>query len=119
MIYTEYLILDKEDKKIKPRKVRNKRIRKQRKKRNKNHVDIVCKVNECPKCKNTMETRKHKNISAKQLKQPFYFSQWDYCTNCKYIQTDEAFKVWNRNEKAKKLVEMVEYRQVKEWWKTI
>ena len=35
----------------------------------------------CPRCKKETETRVHKSITSKQLRQPYYYSQWYYCFN--------------------------------------
>lgn len=40
-----------------------------------------------------MQIRKHNGIGAKQLRQPFYFTQWCYCPGCKHVQHYEHFKV--------------------------
>lgn len=49
----------------------------------------------CPKCRKPMEHREHKEIRAKQLQAPYYFKEWDYCTNCKHVQHYEHYKVYN------------------------
>jgi len=36
----------------------------------------------------------HKEIKAKQLRQPFYYSQWYKCT-CGWMLNLEEDKVWN------------------------
>lgn len=42
-----------------------------------------------------MVTRKHPQITEKQKKQYYYFSQWDYCPRCKDVFFDEKNKVLN------------------------
>lgn len=41
------------------------------------------------------ERRRHANITKKLLKLKYYFSEWDYCRNCKHLQHYECYKVWN------------------------
>jgi hypothetical protein len=52
----------------------------------------------CPRCGSLLETRTHKNITPKQLKQQYYFSQWDACPKCGFIQLYEKYKVFNSPE---------------------
>lgn len=40
-----------------------------------------------------MERRSHKAITKKELSQPYFFSEWDYCPNCHFIQHYEQYKV--------------------------
>lgn len=54
----------------------------------------------CPKCKNPMENRTHKEIDQRVLFQPFYFTEWDYCRNCNHVQHYEHFKRWNNTDKS-------------------
>jgi hypothetical protein len=54
----------------------------------------------CPRCGCPTEIRTHREVGTKQLRQPYYYSRWFYCTDrdCKtttYMQ--EKFKVWNDN----------------------
>lgn len=53
---------------------------------------------ECPKCKNQMQRRGHKEIDSKILSQPYYFTEWDYCTNCNYLQHYDEMKRYNKND---------------------
>lgn len=50
---------------------------------------IIGNGNECPKCKNPMERRAHREIPKTET---YYFTEWDYCRNCKHIQLYEEFK---------------------------
>jgi hypothetical protein len=36
---------------------------------------------DCPRCGRPMQVREHDRIRAKQLRQPFYYSRWFYCTH--------------------------------------
>jgi hypothetical protein len=54
----------------------------------------------CPRCGRPTEIRTHRDVGTKQLRKPYYYSRWLYCTDrdCKtttYMQ--EKFKVWNDN----------------------
>jgi hypothetical protein len=46
----------------------------------------------CPKCKKPMETKTR--TSPPSNCSTFYFSQWDYCLECRYIQHYEKYKVF-------------------------
>ena len=51
----------------------------------------------CPRCGCRTEIRQHKQIRAKHLRQPFYYSRWYYCVNpgCRTTQIMlEKFKVF-------------------------
>ncbi len=51
----------------------------------------------CPRCSTPMEIRKHRVVGEKQLRQPFYYSQWYCCLNRKCRTTlvmPEEFKVY-------------------------
>lgn len=69
---------------------------------------MKCRIvtNDGPACKNCgkpMQVRTHKAIKAKQLRQPYYYSQWYYCNNiaCTTKQVNPPeFQVWNTNKKA-------------------
>ena len=50
----------------------------------------------CPKCNQEMERRKHAPNETAYLSRPYYFSEWDYCPNCRHVQHHEKFKVINR-----------------------
>jgi len=49
----------------------------------------------CPKCDQEMERRKHRPNEIAHLSKPYYFSEWDYCKNCRHVQHYEKFKVFN------------------------
>jgi len=64
----------------------------------------------CPRCKQATQIREHIEITAKQLRGPFYFYRWFNCTNAQCQTTlimREQFKVyaseaveWNELEAA-------------------
>lgn len=62
--------------------------------------EIIGKGCECRRCKNQTEKRTHKEITEKLRKQPYYFTEWDRCPACGWIQLYEAKKVWNDNSTA-------------------
>ena len=64
----------------------------------------------CPRCDAQTETRVHDILREKQLKAPYYFSQWDYCTGCNYIQLYEKYKVLNNGQAYS------EYKKRKQEW---
>src|SRR5258706_1939745 len=45
----------------------------------------------CPRCRSIMQRREHTTIPQNK---PYYFSEWDYCINCGYLQHYEKFKVF-------------------------
>lgn len=52
---------------------------------------IIGEGNQCPKCVETlMERRGHKVIPNKV----YYYTEWDYCTKCGYLQHYEEFKIF-------------------------
>jgi hypothetical protein len=68
---------------------------------------------DCPRCGKPTQIREHKQVTDKQLRQPFYYSRWFCCLNRKcrttLVMMDEH-KVWNENDAAKKLLEAEEPR---------
>lgn len=48
--------------------------------------------NPCPKCKQTMQRRKHRPEWKPKENQPYYFDYWDYCVQCAYTQHYEIAK---------------------------
>lgn len=52
----------------------------------------------CPICSTPMERRKHKEITPRILGQAYYFSEWDFCTNCFYLQYYKQFIVLKEKE---------------------
>ena len=56
---------------------------------------ILRKGEVCPKCGYKMDRRAHRSNSTKQFKQPFYFTEWDYCKTCRHVQHYEQYKVFN------------------------
>jgi hypothetical protein len=63
----------------------------------KQKIEILDRINECPKCHQLMERRKHKTIGEKQLNKTFYFSEWDYCRPCNHVQFYEEYKVFSKD----------------------
>lgn len=51
-------------------------------------IQIIGFGNECPKCSEPMQRRKHRA----QPDKTFFYSQWDYCIPCKHVQHYEEFK---------------------------
>lgn len=47
----------------------------------------------CEKCDQEMEERRHQVVTKKMLLQPYYFSSWYYCRDCKKMRTFNAHKV--------------------------
>jgi hypothetical protein len=37
----------------------------------------------CPRCGCATDVRSHRRVGARELRKPFYFSQWYFCTNRK------------------------------------
>ena len=51
----------------------------------------------CPRCNSLTERFEHKQVTEKQLRQPFYYSQWFRCSNpqCQTIQImRDQDRVW-------------------------
>lgn len=51
--------------------------------------------NICPKCQSVMLVKSHLRITKKLLAQPYYYSEWYVCLNCKRVQHFEDNKVFN------------------------
>jgi hypothetical protein len=52
----------------------------------------------CPRCRRPTQIRMHREIGAKQLRQPYYYSRWFCCTNANCKTTTymlDEFRVWN------------------------
>lgn len=83
----------------------------------KNRSITTGKIKECPRCKKMMERKEHSRITEQMLKQPYYFTEWDYCNKhaggCGYMQMYENKKVFNRNKARQKLDEVKEYLDIK------
>ena len=54
----------------------------------------------CPKCDKLMHTKKHPQITQKELSKLYYYSQWDVCHDCKHLQHYEEYKVLNKDMKS-------------------
>lgn len=103
----EYLIDYKEPNKVNKRK----RTRNRKKQR----IEILSEGNRCVKCQQPMQRRRHREIGDKQLNKAYYFSEWDYCPACKHVQHYDKFKVFNKNDKAKRVKEYIEFREKTSW----
>ncbi len=57
----------------------------------------IDRINECPKCNQLMERRKHDKIGEKQLNKTYYFKEWDFCKKCNHVQHYEEYKVMSDN----------------------
>ena len=57
---------------------------------------VVGSGNECPTCGKVMQRRKHKERPTKS----YFFTEWDYCSDCKRVQHYEEFKStqWQEDE---------------------
>ena len=75
-----------------------------------NAIVIKKKGEPCPRCGKATELRKHRAVTEKMLRQPFYYSQWFKCTN-KKCKTSlimlERFKVWNTSEEEDKPLDAI------------
>lgn len=60
-------------------------------------IKIIGQGEECPKCLRTMERRTH---NKKVEEKSYFYTQWDYCKNCKHVQHYEKFKssMWKEAE---------------------
>lgn len=54
-------------------------------------------MNKCTKCGADMKRVKDRPLTPKRLKQKYYFTEWDTCTVCGYIQHYEKYRVETRN----------------------
>ncbi len=54
-------------------------------------------INICSKCGSLMAVKKHKKITEKLKKKPYYFKLWCFCQECKYVQHFEEHKIFNNN----------------------
>ena len=61
------------------------------KKRRSQTIDLG---NDCPKCGQKMERRKHNKNEKKYLNRAYYYTEWDYCKSCNYVQHYNQFKMW-------------------------
>lgn len=54
---------------------------------------------ECPKCKRSMDRRKHP--AHWKSKKSFYYTEWDFCPKCNHVQHYEEFKSndWQEQER--------------------
>jgi hypothetical protein len=56
----------------------------------------------CPRCGHATEVREHKEITDRQLRQPYYFARWFHCTNVRCRTTlimPDRYRVY-RNQPA-------------------
>lgn len=65
----------------------------------------------CPRCGQPTEIREHVQITARELRRPFYYSRWFNCTNPRCQTTlimPSRFIVWNDNGRAAALRRLYE-----------
>jgi hypothetical protein len=71
------------------------------KRKHKSYVVIDGNGEPCPRCGGPTQIREHEQVTARQLRQPYYYSRWYYCVDQHCPTTmimPEAFKVWNAPE---------------------
>jgi len=56
--------------------------------------ECIGKGGRCPKCLKLMGRYKHPDGWKPKVTQPFYFSFWDKCVPCRYLQHYEEAKVF-------------------------
>ena len=68
--------------------------------------NIIGQGNECPKCRNKMERREHKEIPTTKT---YYFKKWDYCQPCGHLQHYEEFKssAWQEDERQQSFLKSI------------
>lgn len=54
---------------------------------------LVSKGKECSNCGSIMNRMRHPDNWKPSKKQSYYFSEWDICGNCRYLQHYEIFRV--------------------------
>jgi ssDNA-binding Zn-finger/Zn-ribbon topoisomerase 1 len=66
----------------------------------KQSIEVIGTGEQCAKCKQVMQRRKHKFLTEKQQNAPYYFSEWDVCVNykCRMLQHYDKYKVYNNND---------------------
>jgi hypothetical protein len=67
----------------------------------KNHVVVPGLGPACPRCRRPTQIREHRSITAKHLRQPFYYTRWYRCMHRDCATTlimPERFKVWITQE---------------------
>ena len=67
--------------------------------------------NTCGHCGFGLVWKEHKSITDKMRRQAFYFSKWEYCSECSAVWFKEEFKVWNKNAAAQQLKNYEEYNE--------
>lgn len=50
---------------------------------------VIGNGNDCPKCRNPMERRSHREIPQTKT---YYFIEWDFCRPCGHLQHYDEFK---------------------------
>jgi hypothetical protein len=67
-------------------------------KKNKHYVIVEGDGDPCPRCGRFTQIREHDEITAKHLRQPYYFTRWFFCRNPQCLVTlhmAERYKVRN------------------------
>lgn len=59
---------------------------------------------DCPKCNIPMQVRRHKYLTDKIIKKPYFFMQWDFCNKCGHVQHYEKYKLHNQSSIASGLL---------------
>ena len=67
-------------------------------------VTLEHSENTCGHCDSPLVWKAHKEIKAKQLNAPFYYSKWEYCPECGTVWFDKTFMVMNKNAAATKFL---------------
>lgn len=55
-----------------------------------NKAIVVGNGEQCPKCKKSMERRKHP--THWKPKKTYYYTEWDYCNDCYHVQHYDKYK---------------------------
>ena len=61
------------------------------------------RLDRCPRCFRPIEQRRHNEHETAYLKRPYYFTEWDFCASCGYVQHYEEFKVHTTPESRSKI----------------
>jgi hypothetical protein len=52
-------------------------------------------IENCPNCFPTIKMERREHINTSIIKTNYYFTEWDYCRNCKLVKLYEKYKVFN------------------------
>ena len=62
------------------------------------HIVVPGRGDPCPRCGRATEIREHKQITARELRRPFYYARWFYCVNARCRTTvivADRYRVFN------------------------